>query len=125
MEKKRYFKINLRIAANEGLIYVSDGQMSILNNEFQGYVTFDCFAGIYKKKILQIELYKYDPEFGVSYSMYQNNQINDFSLPGKFYLMNVDEEGKILELEIIETVTEKINIFESNLTEAKEKCGFL
>lgn len=124
MEKKRYFKFNLRITTNEGLIYVSDGQMSILNNEFQGYATFDYIAGIYKKRILHIELCRYDPELGVSYSMYQTS-ITDFTLPGKYYLINVDEEGESIELEITESFSEKLNIFESNLLEAKEKCGFL
>lgn len=127
MEKKMYFKINLRIASNEGLFYVSDGKISIsqIKREFQGYVAFDYITGIYKKEILQIELCRYDPEFGVSYNMYQSDNIDDFTLPGRFYLMNVDKEGEVLELEIIEKFTEKINIFESNLKEAQEKCGFL
>ena len=125
MEKKRYFKINLRIASNEGVNYVSDGKISILNNEIQGYATFDYITGIYKKRFLQIELCKYDPEFGISYNMYKNNSIDDFTLPGKFYLMNVNEEEEVIELEVTEKFNEKINIFESNLVEAKEKCGFL
>lgn len=122
MNKKVYFKIKLRIASNKDVICVNEGKIFISNYELQGYATFDYITGIYKHGILNIELWNYDPEFGISFNLYQS-KIEDFTLPCKFNLIDVDDKNNTLELEFTERFTEKLNEFEKSFLEAKGRCG--